>query len=243
MTASTLAKPAALAVKPHKRPKVWRCNFCANGHHGSCPGAVRHLRRVKLPGETESSIRPVLWRCLCDEPGHPKFPYCTTCKNDHDGEVNAETWLCVDSAVCAGKLAVRRQNSQLWQTIQAAKSHSALRRKARRAEMESALAGVAADQDDKIEQLHDMLDSLIAARKTQPTNRKKAAKPKIGKCECCGEPTRGGRFLPGHDAKLVSALMERIRSGDREAYAEIQRRCWTKKVPAKLRDKMERDPE
>lgn len=31
-----------------------------------------------------------------------------------------------------------------------------------------------------------------------------AAKPS-GSCLCCGEPTKGGKFLPGHDARYISA--------------------------------------
>ena len=31
----------------------------------------------------------------------------------------------------------------------------------------------------------------------------KTPKPET-KCLCCGEPTKGGKFLPGHDARYVS---------------------------------------
>lgn len=34
------------------------------------------------------------------------------------------------------------------------------------------------------------------------------------RCECgCGGNTRGGRFLPGHDAKLKSQLLAKAREG------------------------------
>lgn len=36
---------------------------------------------------------------------------------------------------------------------------------------------------------------------------KKAAAPKVGSCLHCGEATKGGKFLPGHDAAYVSALV------------------------------------
>lgn len=39
---------------------------------------------------------------------------------------------------------------------------------------------------------------------TEATPRPKA-NPAGGKCICCGEATRGGLFLPGHDARYVSA--------------------------------------
>ncbi len=37
------------------------------------------------------------------------------------------------------------------------------------------------------------------------------SKPKVGRCEHCGEPTGGGRFLPGHDAKLKGKLIGNLR--------------------------------
>lgn len=33
----------------------------------------------------------------------------------------------------------------------------------------------------------------------------------IRPCSCgCGDNTKGGRFIPGHDAKLISALIEAV---------------------------------
>ena len=32
-------------------------------------------------------------------------------------------------------------------------------------------------------------------------------------CLCCGTPTRGGKFLPGHDSKHLSVLVEQITTG------------------------------
>lgn len=50
---------------------------------------------------------------------------------------------------------------------------------------------------------------------------KKAPSRKPADCQCnCGGQTKGGRFLPGHDAKLKSALQ----SAYREAKTEAQRR-------------------
>lgn len=37
---------------------------------------------------------------------------------------------------------------------------------------------------------------------------KAAAKPKTGTCQCgCKGTTKGGKFLPGHDARFVSTLV------------------------------------
>jgi len=46
-------------------------------------------------------------------------------------------------------------------------------------------------------------------------------------CLCgCGGVPRGGQFLPGHDAKLKSALRRRARGGDATALGELERRGW-----------------
>lgn len=55
---------------------------------------------------------------------------------------------------------------------------------------------------------------------------KREAKPKIGNCLCCGEETKGGKFLPGHDARFVSEQVAFVLQGTkteaqaREALAE-----------------------
>jgi hypothetical protein len=230
MTATTVA------VRPRGAPRVWRCGFCAGGHHGSCPGAIWHQRKVSTGKDKDDyKIVPTLWKCLCEEPGHPDFPYCTVCKCVDEGEVNPELWSCFDPHACAARVELRRRNDPVWQKIQRAKSHAALKRRAQRLDQQPLLIGLAADQDEAIDRMHDFLDGLSDARKERGRTAPKKPKPRTGECECCGEPTRGGRFLPGHDAKLVSTLLERIRSGDDAAYAEMERRNWIKKIPAKLR--------
>lgn len=39
------------------------------------------------------------------------------------------------------------------------------------------------------------------------------AKPKAGKCKCCDKATKGGNFLPGHDARYVSQFVEAVMAG------------------------------
>jgi hypothetical protein len=49
-------------------------------------------------------------------------------------------------------------------------------------------------------------------------------------CECaCGGTTRGGRFLPGHDAKLKGRLLRQAADGDQGARDELRRRGWEKR--------------
>lgn len=42
---------------------------------------------------------------------------------------------------------------------------------------------------------------------------KTPAKPKTGTCICCGEATKGGLFLPGHDARHIGRVAETIKGG------------------------------
>jgi hypothetical protein len=53
--------------------------------------------------------------------------------------------------------------------------------------------------------------------------------PGAGACEHCGEPTKGGRFVPGHDAKLKGEL---LREGTPGAEAERILRGWSHEAPS-----------
>lgn len=210
---------------------VWTCQFCKNGLCGSCPG------RVDAPlGEGKSEP----WFCECGK-GH-RTPYCTLCKNEHPDEVNPDEWVCVDSDVCYGRVRARQENSELWQMLQRCKSAAALARKSERLRVSQALIDMDPVADQSIEQEHAALlaaeEQAKAERKARP--RQTPPRPKSGVCECgCGGATRGGRFQPGHDAKLASRLKDRVRAGDASAYAEMVRRNWTKKLPAALRSEWE----
>jgi hypothetical protein len=66
--------------------------------------------------------------------------------------------------------------------------------------------------------------------KASPAPQKEPVGPKGGRCHCCGETTRGGRFLPGHDAKLKTALTAGAVAGDAAATRELLAR-WPKWSP------------
>lgn len=57
------------------------------------------------------------------------------------------------------------------------------------------------------------------------TRTPKEDKPK-GVCEFSGAATKGGRFAPGCDAKLKSALLEAAKAGNVSATAELLQRSW-----------------
>jgi hypothetical protein len=62
-------------------------------------------------------------------------------------------------------------------------------------------------------------------------------KIKLPECLCeCGGRTKGGRFLPGHDAKLKKALVADALAGKKRARNKLEKLGWSKfleKVPAK----------
>lgn len=58
-------------------------------------------------------------------------------------------------------------------------------------------------------QLREAKESAAMAKiEDNKTKAEKAAKtPKVGACVCCGGATKGGNFLPGHDARFVSGIV------------------------------------
>ena len=209
----------ALVAKKARKPRVWTCAFCKNGVCGSCPGMLR--------------VQDECWLCVCGADHRPV--YCHECKNENVDEVNVETWRCIDANVCHGRVQARRENNELWQMLQRCKSAGALERKRKRLMAELAAAGIDPHTDAQIEQLVEDLEQAEAQRKR--SRPKKPSRPKGGTCECpCGGPTKGGRFIPGHDAKLASVLKNRVKGGDRAAFEEMVRRNWTRKLPVDLRN-------
>ena len=54
------------------------------------------------------------------------------------------------------------------------------------------------------------------------------------KCECgCEATTKGGRFLPGHDAKLKAALIKEALGGSKRAVTKLEKLGWKKFLDAK----------
>lgn len=59
-------------------------------------------------------------------------------------------------------------------------------------------------------------------------------KIKLPECLCgCGGRTKGGRFLPGHDAKLKKALVADARAGKKRAVNKLEKLGWSKVLPPK----------
>ena len=55
-------------------------------------------------------------------------------------------------------------------------------------------------------------------------------------CDCgCGDQTKGGRFLPGHDARLKGRLLTQLREGNARDRTQAEKRLrdngWDKFIP------------
>lgn len=72
---------------------------------------------------------------------------------------------------------------------------------------------------------------LIGRSVAVAEKRARAKRPIEGRCQHCGEPTKGGLFAAGHDAKLKGELIRAGLEGDHEAVAEMMARgpAWFKK--------------
>jgi len=56
-------------------------------------------------------------------------------------------------------------------------------------------------------------EKQIAEGKRKPARPRGEGRPKTGQCLCCGETTGGGKFKPGHDARMVSQLATKVQEG------------------------------
>lgn len=137
-------------------------------------------------------------------------PRCLDCGLAED--IEPTQWACRDSAACMLRVRDRLAGSPLHQQLQECRSDSAERARRIRMAAEGIRAGVPQDEIDEFE---------------RPLEKKpRTPRPAVGSCECCGAATRGGRFLPGHDAKMKSRLREAAKKGDVEASAELEQRGW-----------------
>lgn len=184
------------------------CSFCKNtapgpdGTHPRCPGAIR------VPGTDRIIV------CKCCTPPNGQ---CTTCGNRDD--VDPLTFYCLDRYACSARVQKRMEANPLHRQLQEVRLEAAAKRKRDRHLQGSILNGVVASGVVEV-------DSFETTRNGKP---RKPARPREGKCACCGEPTKGGRFLPGHDARLVSALIKRIDAGDQDAWDAVEQHGWSGK--------------
>lgn len=76
----------------------------------------------------------------------------------------------------------------------------------------------------QIREIRDALNPTTESTPKAPQNRRATSKSS-GACLHCGEPTKGGLFLPGHDAAYLSAAVKSVAA--RERTADEIREQWT----------------
>jgi hypothetical protein len=182
---------------PVHRGRINRCGHCRSGHCKSCRGAIRVPKTAGAPSG--------LVVCYC--PNCDPQVRCLDCGNQFADDVNPEKWKCRDGRTCRGRKQQQLQNSRLWRLIQECKTAGALARRNDRDRRETVRLQVGVEPEDRI-----------------AGNR--APRPTKGSCECCGDPTKGGKFAPGHDARHKSKLKKASGAGDKDAYKELVERGW-----------------
>ena len=201
---------AAVVVGPTVDPIVhWmKCGSCLTGHHSSCRSRIRN-------GRTSGGVRRFVDCSCCGKTAPVR---CLDCGNLNVQEVHPDLRECLDQGVCRGRQDLRMRSNPLWQMLQQVKTAAANERRRRRMEKERIHAGIPADVEDE------ELEQLLNERRS--TRVPAASRPTVGSCLCCGAPTRGGQFLPGHDAKLKSRLRGQMKRGDLDARIQLEQRGW-----------------
>jgi len=175
------------------------CSYCTNDQHPQCPGAIR------IP----ATERVIVCKCCT-----PPSGMCTTCGNRTAGEVDPITWYCLDRYACSARVQIRCEQSPLYRMLQDARLDGAVKRRRQRLEVERIQAnGLPPDEQDSFEVRGN-------GKPRSPT------RPKSGACLCCGEPTKGGKFRPGHDAKYKGKLQRAALAGDTAAVAVLTEHGW-----------------
>lgn len=186
--------------------QMMMCGRCAVGHHSSCVARIRN-------GFDENHVRRFI-DCPCC--GAKTLPKCLDCGNRNQQEVHGQLWECLDLDVCKGRQQLRRNNDPVYQMLQAIKSDNAIRRRQIRLDTLRRLAQVPLDEEEL----------LLELERPRRNRGPRVVRPTSGSCICCGAVTKGGSFLPGHDAKYKSALRKLAKGGNAGAQQTLVDRGW-----------------
>lgn len=170
----------------------YSCGLCASGHHELCPGAIWNPGSGEIKVPASGSIPAVYegeakW-CPCPSTEHtgPKLAKCRQCGERRPAEELTLDLKCVAVDDCRMAALVRTEKNPLYQMLQECQTTTL----------------VAGEVKERPRRLTG--EKLVKAR----AEKKEAqARP----CTCkCGGTTKGGAFLPGHDARYVSQLVKGI---------------------------------
>lgn len=163
------------------------------GHdHPGCPGVIRASIRVgtkKVEGQTRPDMRPGLM--YCNHPSHEgeTLDRCLDC--GERGVELTDFLACVDVDGCEERR-VSHRTGKVWEDLRASKA----------AAQEAKDEKAAADRVRRAAQAREG-----QGEGSERPRKAKEADPLGGRCNHCGLPTKGGRFVAGHDAKLKGELM------------------------------------
>lgn len=146
-------------------------------------------------------------RCACDCHAESNLPRCRTCNGV---ATLTESGVCADTDDCH-----LRANL----AAEANPSHQA-----RLARQEAARAA-RAERRAELEQAREADPGYVPP----PRRQRSEPRPTSGRCHHCGLPTKGGRFVAGHDAKLKGDLKRAAELGDVDAVVEAMIRNWPTK--------------
>lgn len=154
-----------------------------------------------------------LIRCPCREQLRCGMLRCLDCGWRRPEDVNAQTWTCWDPEDCqARRKAKMEANPAIIQIRQIRAEQEAAR---------EASGGTSEDTEGR-------------TRPRGPRVTTGATRATSGTCRCCGEPTRGGNFLPGHDSRYLSQLVEQFKNPTAEQDPAHARRAAASISPAFL---------
>lgn len=69
--------------------------------------------------------------------------------------------------------------------------------------------------------LNQRIEEVQARAKAEPRPTT-SNRPSKGLCHCCGEATKGGKFLPGHDSTWLKRIAERVNSGQADRTKQLE---------------------
>lgn len=142
--------------------------------------------------------------------------FCSTGKHDRcvlaiAKAIKGATWVCPCSTCGGGTSRTRCMRCKNEQATDIGSDRYCIDKDACEARVQSKLAA-----NPLIQQITRIKENIMTAQaegKTTSTGSVKAKVAKVGKCLVTGEPTKGGKFKPGMDAKYVSLRVAEVMEG------------------------------
>lgn len=196
---------------------AWTCGFCNTGNHTGCTGAAVTGGKILT--------------CGCGQ--HEARRRCLECGNTNTDELTG--WACTNPTDCRDAIAARSAANPLREELEIvrnlggeARRRALMERTERMVRAAVAAAGSTTDVNGKPLDLQADCAADLARPRKRPV-----ARPTAGVCICgCSGATKGGRFLPGHDAKLKGRLAKAVTAGDEAAYARMVELGWQRYATA-----------